>query len=237
MKKTVILVTAMLMLVSPALAQQAKRQARTSQTTPSAAKLLNAYNRMNRAAKPSGAPSPPGQTQSLYGSLANVNPALPGSSPLANALTPPAGDRPFDANAPAINPFALTASSPGSLSSPPFMPGPGVNPFGPNQFTVNPFVPGGPTAANLFSTNVPNPSPNVVSNPGNSLGAIQSAPGLNKSPQLQLHPLGGLIQIDSQFPSSPYNSVPVFNPMAALGNPYSLDYLFPTSSLPRPTSP
>jgi len=237
MKKTVILVTAMLMLVSPALAQQAKRHARASQTTPTAAKLLNAYNRMNRAAKQSGAPSPSGQTQSLYGSLANVNPALPGSSSPANALMPPAGDRPFDANAPTINPFAPPAASPGSLSSPPFMPGPGVDPFGPSQFTINPFVPGGPTAANLFSANVPNPSPNAVSNPGNSLSAIQNAPRLNQSPQLQLHPLEGLIQINNQFTSSPYDSVSVFDPMAALGNHYSLDYLFPTSSLRRPTSP
>jgi hypothetical protein len=237
MKKTVILVAAMLMLVSPVLAQQAKRQARASKTNPTAAKLLNAYNRMNHANKQSGAPSPSGQTQSLYGSLANVNPALPGSSPPANALTPPAGDRPFDANASTINPFALTATSPGSLLSPPFMPGPGVDPFGPSQFTVNPFIPGGPTAANLFSANVPNAAPNVVNNPGNSLSAIQSAARLNKSRQLQLHPVEGLMQINNQFTVSPYDSVSVFNPMAALGNAYSLDYLFPTSSLRRPTSP
>ena len=236
MKKTVILVAAILMLVSPALAQQAKRHARTSQTNP-AAKLLNAYNRMNRANRQSGATSPSNQAQSLYGSLANVNPALPGSSPLANAHTPPAGDRPFDANAPTINPFALTATSPGTLSSPPFMPGPGVDPFGPSQFTVNPFVPGGPPATNLVSANVPNALPNVASNPGNPLGAIQNAPRLNKSSQLQLHPFEDLIQITNQFTSSPYDSVSVFNPMAAMGNPYSLDYLFPTSSSRLLTSP
>ncbi len=237
MKKTVILVMAMLMLVSPALAQQAKRHDRASQPAPTAAKLLNAYNRMNRAAKQSGAPSPSGQTQSLYGSLANVNPTLPGSSPPANALTPPAGDRPFDANAPTINPFALTATSPGSLSSTPFMPGPGVDPFGPSQFTVNPFIPGGPPAANILSANVPNASPDMVSNPGNSLGAMQNAARFNKSPQLQLHPFEDLIQINNQFTSSPYDSVSVFNPMAAMGNHYSLDYLFSTSSSRLLTSP
>jgi hypothetical protein len=236
MKKTVILAVAMLMLVSPAIAQKARRQARASQTT-NAAKLANAYNRMNRASKLSSATTPEGQTQSLFGSRANVNPALPGGPYQTNALTLPGYDRPFDANAPAINPFALTATSPGTMSSPPFMPGPGVDAFGPNQFTVNPFVPGVPLPASSASPNVSNLPLTVASNPGMPLNAIQNTPSLAKPPQLQFHPLEWLIQINNQFTSSPYDSVSVFNPMGAFGNPYSADFLFPSSSVRLLTSP
>ncbi len=237
MKKTVILIAAILMLVSPAIAQQAGRLVRAPQTNPTLAKLLNAYNRMNRANNQSAATAPSGQTKNPFDSLSNVNPTIPGSSPyLLNALTPPSNDRPFDANAPVIDPFAAT-TSPGSLSSPPFMPGPGVDPFSPSQLTVNPFIAAGPSLTTPFPANVPNVSANLVSNPGNPSPTGQNPFSLPKSSRLQLHPLEGLIQTDIQFTSSPYNAVSVFDPMASSGNPYALDYLFRGSTLRSPTSP
>ena len=237
MKKTIILTAAILMFVNPAIAQQARPNAGGPQYNRELAKVLNAYNRMNRANQPRVATSPGGQKRGQFGSLSSANAAFPGtSSSLMSAPVAPPGDRPFDANAPVIDPFAA-ARSPGSLSSPPFMPGPGVDPFGVSQSTVNPFVPSGPAAANPLAASVPDLSVGPAGNPANPVTASRDFSGFRKSPQLELHPLEGLLSMDSQFPSSPYDTLSAFGPMTFWGNLYSLDYLFRGSSSRLQTSP
>jgi hypothetical protein len=170
------------MFFNPAIAQQARPRAGGPQYNRSLAKALNAYNRMNRANQQRVATSPGGQKTSQFGSLSSANGAIPGtSSALMSAPAAPSLDRPFDANAQVIDPFAV-ATSPGGLSNPPFMPGPGVDPFGVSQATVNPFVPSGPATANPLAADVPDLSVGPASSPANPVTAGQDFFSFRKSP-------------------------------------------------------
>ena len=238
MKKTpIFLFFIIAMMVSQAVAQDAGRYPRAPQVSPSVVKLLNAYNRLNRANKQAGTNTPFGQSKTPFGSFSKVNPNAPGTSSLAAIPTLPSGDRPFDANAPTNNPFMATVPSSSSLASPSVAFAPGVDAFSPSQLTVNPFIPGN---LSPVSSLVPKPSivpPSAGISPGNSLNTSQTAQVIAKSPQPQLNPLAGPFQQSNPITSSPYSSPPISDPLSAYKSPYSLNSLFSGSAFQSPTSP
>ncbi len=231
MKKTVMLLLVMVLLVTPAFAQQTKRNPRAPQVNPNAAKMLNAYNRMNRANKESAAAALAGRTKSPFISVPNANLTPPGTSPSATPAALPPTDRPFDANGSAVNPFGPTAFPPGSLSNLPPAFGPGVDPFGPGQLTVNPFTPGNPLPATPFSANPLEASPSQGIRPGSSMTATPNAPIIRKTPQLKLQPLDGILQQAGPLSSNPYSLFSGSDPLSAYRSPYSTDSLIPGSRL------
>jgi|WetSurMetagenome_2_1015567.scaffolds.fasta_scaffold19754_5 hypothetical protein len=224
MKKTVMLLLVMVLLVTPAFAQQTKRNPRASQVNPNVAKMLNAYNRMNRANKQSAAAALSGQAKSPF-----VSVTPPDTSPSAVPAALPPTDRPFDANGSAVNPFGPTAFPPGSLSNLPPAFGPGIDPFGPGQLTVDPFTPGNPSPATLFSANPLEASPTQGISPGSSMTATPNALIIRKTPQLKLQPLDGILQQAGPLSSNPYSLLSGSDPLSAYRSPYTTDSMIPGS--------
>jgi hypothetical protein len=224
MRKTALLLFVMVLLVSPAFAQQAGRNSRASQISPDVARLLHAYSRMNRAKQQSDAAALSGRTKSPLFSVPNDNLAPPA---IPSALPP--GDRPFDANASGVTPFGPTISLPGSSSNLPPAFGPSVNPFSPGQSTVNPFTTASPSPATPFFANPAGAS----ASPGISLGspvtAIPNAPVIRKAPQLRLQPMEGLSAPDSPLGSNPFSSLSGSDPLSASRSPYPFNSPFPGS--------
>jgi hypothetical protein len=237
MKTAVILFFAIALLVTPAFAQQAGRNSRASQAGPNVAKLLNAYNRMMRANKQSGAAALPGQTKSPFNPLSNVNPTAPGASSLPATPGFPPGDRPFDANMSANNPFGPTAPSPSSLSNPSVAFGPGVDAFSPGQLTVNPFIPAIPSPASPFLVGPQALFSSQGMYPGDSMNTGQNAPVIRKAPQLKLTPLEGFMPWNTPLSSSPYSSPAASDPLSVYKSPYSLNSPFSGSFFQPLASP
>jgi hypothetical protein len=238
MKKMVVLFMVAALLVSQAQVLQAGSSPRASQAGLSAAKMINAYNRLNRANKQSSATSPSGQTKSSFNSPANVNPTvLPGAPSPATAPGLSAGDRPFDPNVSTINPFGPAIPSPGTPSSLPVTLGSGNDPFSPGQSTVNPFISANPSTASPFLVNPQDGPPSPGVSPGYSMTAIPTAPIIRKPSQPQLGPKQGSIQQSSPLSSNPYSSLSVSDPLGASRNPYSLNGLFQGSPFQPIASP
>jgi hypothetical protein len=221
MGKIPILFLALVLLVNPASAQQTGRNPRASQVTPKVTKLQNAYNRMNRANKQSDVASQSDLTKNPFNPFSSVNPTVPGtpSAAATSALVP--GDRPFDTNVPANNPFGPSTSSSISPPNPPVAFGPGVDPFSPAQLTVNPFISGGPSPASPFSVSPRDASGIQGISPGYPMNTSQNAPITRKAPLLKLNPLEGFLHQDTPLSLNPYSLLSVFDTLSAYGNPYS----------------
>jgi hypothetical protein len=232
MKKSGMFLLVMVLLVSPAFAQQAKRNAGPPQASSNVAKLLNAYNRMIRVSKQSGAAALSGQTKGPFVSVPNTNMA-PGE--IQAAL--PRGDRPFDADASGVNPFSPTASPPGSLSNLSPALGPGVDPFGPGQLTVNPFSPSSPSPATPFLANPADVSLSQGIISGSSVTPTPKAPVIRKTSQPKLQPLDGMVKQGSPLSSNPYSSLSGSDPLSPSRSSSTTDNMIPGSRFQPLASP
>ena len=238
MKKTFMVLLIILTFLSPAFAARPRGYRGAPTVNGTATKLLNAYYRTMRAYRPSGTPAP---RTSPSGPFANVTPGTPSAWSIPGAISGlPPGDRPFDANASGIDPFAPSAPLPGSFASLPVMPGSDSDPFLPDQTTINPFIPGGPPTAKPFATTPLGILLGLESFPGSSSSTgttAQGSPSIFQARMIRLDPLRGLIDNPNPFKVSPYDSTPTPEPLGPYGNPYSLRNPLTGSSIRISTIP
>jgi hypothetical protein len=224
MKKLVILILAMVLFVSPASAQQAGRSSRVSKVNLNVAKLLNAYNRMNLANKQAGVNAPSSQTKNAFNSFSNLNPPALGTASFYGTSNAVSGDRLFDTNAAAINPFGPTVPFSGTLPQPPTISGAGVDVFSPGPLTVNLFLSSSLWEGVSLTASSGDGPPAQAMNP-------EKVPNFRKSPPMQVRPIEGLSKKNGSLASNPFKSISAFDLPGIYGNPYSFYRLFPNSAL------
>ena len=232
MKKTALLLFVMVLLVSPAFAQQAGRNSRASQISPDVARLLHAYGRMNRAKKQSDAAALSGRTKSPLFSVPNDNLAPPA---IPSALPP--GDRPFDANASGMTPFGPTIPPRAARRTFPPHSGPVSTRSVPVSQRSTLLLRASPSPATPFFANPAGASASPGISPGSSVTATPNAPVIRKAPQLRLQPMEGLSSPDSPLGSNPFSSLSESDPLSASRSPYSINSPFPGSRFQPSASP
>jgi hypothetical protein len=243
MKKKTLLFLMVLMLASPAMGEPIRpkaRKAKLGQTvaprTYTGNKMSGTANRFGSSKKDSSLFS--GQTQNQSRRLSKTRRELtPGTSQADASAPQPLGDRPFDAAAPATNPFASPGSSPGSLWSPSISLESGVNPFKSATPAVNPFQ----RTSSTDMLQVPqgqgfSPS-GTKNNPSPGLGAAPNTRTQINSSNRSLSPWAGPFENTAPIILNPYGSPPDFYSTGSQKSLYSPKNLSPRSSPRSPPSP
>lgn len=231
MKKLMIWVLAMMLFVVPASAQQAGRSSRASKANANVARLLNAYNRMNLANKQAGVNAPSSPANNAFNSFSDLNPVAPGAESSDGTSIAVSGDRPFDSNAAAVNPFGQTGPFSIVPSNPPATFGPGVDVLSPGPLTVNPFLPSNPWEGVSVPANPGNGTPATAMSQAKVLNTTRNVPNIRKPAPAQVRPMEGLSKKDASLTSNPFKSIAAFDLPSIYVNPYSSYSPLPNSAL------